>query len=104
MAIQCLPEIEYQALNSHQISIQFKYCKMSEFETSHHLYFKESGHKTRVLCPKLAVSNSKSGQQSQAILLPKTAHFEAKWLTLLATFTLKQPVLGRELLFCGHFL
>ena len=73
MAIQCLPEIEFRALNSHQISIQFKYCKMSEFETSHHLHFKESGQKQE-LSAQNRLFQSKSGQQSQPFYF-KTAHF-----------------------------
>ena len=84
MAIQCLPEIEFRALNSHQISIQFKYCKMSEFETSHHLHFKESG-------------------QKQEFSLPKTGCFKVKVANKVSRFTSKQPILGREDLFLATF-
>ena len=49
------------------------YCKMSEFDTSHHVHFKESGQKQE-----FSVQNwlfqSKSGQQSQPFYF-KTAYF-----------------------------
>ena len=83
MAIQCLPEIESQALNSHQISIQFKYCKMSEFETSHHLHFKK-------------VANNKNS-------LPKTGCFKVKEANKVSRFTSKQPIFWQRRLVFGHF-
>ena len=46
---------------------------MSEFETSHHLHFKESGQKQEFSAQN-RLFQSKSGQQSQPFYF-KTAHF-----------------------------
>ena len=73
MAIQCLPEIELLGFELTSNSIQFKYCKMSEFETSRHLHFKESGQKQEFSAQNW-LFQSKSGQQSQPFYF-KTAHF-----------------------------
>ena len=58
---------------------------MSEFETSHHLHFKESGQKQEFSAQN-QLFQSKSGQQSQLFYF-KTAYFGQKYL-LLATFSI----------------
>ena len=59
---------------------------MSEFETSHHLHFKESGQKQEFSAQN-RLFQSKSGQQSQPFYF-KTAHFGQRRLVL-ATFYFK---------------
>ena len=63
---------------------------MSEFETSHRLHFLFC-YKTKC---KFQFEIEKVAKNKSS--LPKMGCFEVKRLTLLATFTLKQPVLGRE--------
>ena len=70
---------------------------MSEFETSHHLHFLFY-YKTKC---KFQFEIEKVAKNKSS--LPKIGCFEVKRLTLLATFTLKQPVLGREFLFLATF-
>ena len=66
---------------------------MSEFETSHHLHFLFY-YKTKC---KFQFEIEKVAKKPS---LPKIGCFE---VTLLATFTLKQPILGREFLFLATF-
>ena len=73
---------------------------MSEFETSHHLHFLFY-YKTKC---KFQFEIEKVAKNKSSNSLPKMGCFEVKQLTLLATFTLKQPVLGREFLFLATFL
>ena len=72
---------------------------MSEFETSHHLHFLFY-YKTKC---KFQFEIEKVAKNKSS--LPKIGCFEVKRLTLnlLATFTLKQPVLDREFLFLATF-
>ena len=67
------------------------------FETSHHLHFLFY-YKTKC---KFQFEIEKVAKNKSS--LPKIGCFEVKWLTLLATFTLKQLVLGREFLFLATF-
>ena len=70
---------------------------MSEFETSHYLHFLFY-YKTKC---KFQFEIEKVAKNKSS--LSKMGCFEVKWLTLLATFTLKQLVLGREFLFLATF-
>ena len=70
---------------------------MSEFETSHRLHFLFY-YKTKC---KFQLEIEKVAKNKSSLL--KIGCFEVKRLTLLATFTLKQPILGREFLFLATF-
>ena len=89
------PKLNFGLCGTH---IKFQHCKMSEFETSHCLHFLFY-YKTKC---KFQLEIEKVAKNKSSLL--KMGCFEVKRLTLLATFTLKQPVLGREFLIFGHFL
>ena len=86
------PEI---ALNSHQISIQFKYCKMSEFETSHHLNFLFY---YKMKCKFQFEIESLSGQKPQEFSAQngKMGCFEVKYTDFVGHFYFETANLGRE--------